>query len=117
MNAGSFHVHFLDLSAYLGLAAVGLATINLGLGLLIAARYSPRQNWPHRRINLFQFHDRTGWALLGCSCLHPLLLLWVKRSRFGWQDLVYPVHSPGQPLYNTIGALALAGLLFVIVTS
>jgi hypothetical protein len=31
----------LDLCAYLGLAGVGMATLNMVLGLLIALRYSP----------------------------------------------------------------------------
>jgi hypothetical protein len=31
----------LDLSAYIGLAAVGAITLNLFLGLLMAFRYSP----------------------------------------------------------------------------
>ena len=36
----------LDLCAYLGLAAVGTATANMVLGLLIALRYSPVRLWP-----------------------------------------------------------------------
>jgi DMSO/TMAO reductase YedYZ heme-binding membrane subunit len=32
-------------------------------------------------------------------------------------DLVYPVHSPSQPLENTIGAIAIYLLAFVVVTS
>ncbi len=110
-------VRILDLSAYAGLAAVGLATVNLGLGTLIAARYSPLQNWPRRRINLFDWHHRSGWVLLGLCVLHPALLLWVKQPRFGWRQLLFPPHSPGQPLYNTIGALALYILALVFITS
>ncbi len=57
----------LDLSAYVGLVAVGAVTLNMLLGLLMA--------------------------------------------------FVYPVHSPSQPLDNTIGAIALYLLAFVAVTS
>jgi DMSO/TMAO reductase YedYZ heme-binding membrane subunit len=32
-------------------------------------------------------------------------------------DIVYPVHSPSQPLDNTIGAIALHLIFFVVVTS
>jgi hypothetical protein len=47
----------LDLCAYLGLAAVGTATANMVLGLLIALRYSPVRLWPHRRLNIFRLHN------------------------------------------------------------
>ena len=110
-------MRILDLSAYAGLAAVGLAAVNLGLGTCIAARYSPLQNWPRRRFNIFYWHDRSGWALLGLCILHPALLLWVRQPRFGWRQLLFPPHSPGQPLYNTIGALSLYLLALVFLTS
>ena len=45
----------LDLSAYVGLIAVGVVTLNLLLGMLMAFRYSPHRSWPHRRC-------RTAWA-------------------------------------------------------
>jgi hypothetical protein len=50
----------LDACAYLGLAAVGAATVNMLLGLLIALRYSPLRLWPHRHINIFRLHNWTA---------------------------------------------------------
>ena len=47
----------LDLSAYVGLLAVG-ATLNMLLGLLMAYRYSPHRSWPHRRFNYFRLHKQ-----------------------------------------------------------
>jgi len=107
----------LDLSAYVGLAAVGAITLNMLLGLLVAFRYSPYRSWPHHRFNYFRFHDWTGYIALAVSILHPLILLFNKNPRFLVLDLVYPVHSPAQPLDNTIGAIALYLLAFVVVTS
>src|SRR6266576_6347634 len=107
----------LDLSAYVGLAAVGAITLNMLLGLLMAFRYSPHRSWPHHRFNYFRFHNWTGYAALALSILHPAILLLNENPRFLIFDLVYPVRSPAQPLDNTIGAIAVYLLAFVVVTS
>ena len=107
----------LDLSAYAGLAAVGAITVNMLLGLIMAFRYSPHRSWPHRRFNYFRFHNWTGYIALTVSIVHPVILLFNKTPRFRILDLVYPVHSPAQPLDNTIGAIALYLLAFVVITS
>src|SRR4029077_16572307 len=107
----------LDLSAYVGLLAVGAITLNMLLGLLMAFRYSPYRFWPHHRFNYFRFHNWTGYIALAAAILHPAILLFNKNPRFRFLDLVYPVHSPSQPLDNTIGAIALYLLALVVVTS
>jgi methionine sulfoxide reductase heme-binding subunit len=107
----------LDLSAYVGLFAVGAITLNMLLGLLMAFRYSPHRSWPHHRFNYFRFHNWTGYVALVAAVLHPAILLFNKNPRFRFLDLVYPVHSPSQPLDNTIGAIALYLLALVVVTS
>jgi len=107
----------LDLSAYVGLAAVGAITLNMFLGMLMAFRYSPRRSWPHRRFNYFRIHNWTGYIALSVSILHPVILLFNKDPRFRILDIVYPVHSPQQPLDNSIGAIALYLLAFIVVTS
>jgi predicted ferric reductase len=107
----------LDLSAYAGLVAVGAITVNMLLGLLMALRYSPQRSWPHRRFNYFRIHNWTGYVALAVAILHPAILLFNKNPRFRVLDLVYPVHSPSQPLDNTIGAVALYLLAFVALTS
>jgi predicted ferric reductase len=106
-----------DLSAYAGLAAVGLATINLVIGLLMATRYSPVKYWPHRRINLFFLHRLTAYTTIAMTLLHPLILLWVRRVHFRVLDLLVPLWSPLQPFQNTFGALAVYLLLIVVATS
>ena len=107
----------LDLSAYVGLAAVGVVTLNLFLGMLMAFRYSPHRSWPHRRFNYFRLHNWSGYIALSVSLLHPAILLLNKEPRFRKLDLIYPIHSPSQPLENTIGAIAFYLLAFVVVTS
>jgi predicted ferric reductase len=107
----------LDLSAYLGLTAVAAITINVLLGVMMAFRYSPVRNWPHRRFNYFRLHNWTGYIALVVTILHPLVLLLNKSPEFRILDLVYPVHSPQQPLENTIGAVALYVVGIMVVTS
>jgi predicted ferric reductase len=107
----------LDLSAYVGLAAVGAITLNMFLGMLMAFRYSPHRSWPHHRFNYFRIHNLTGYLALAVSALHPAILLFSKDPRFRIVDIVYPVHSPQQPLDNSVGAIALYLLAFVVVTS
>ena len=107
----------LDVCAYLGLAAVGMATVNMVLGLLIALRYSPVRLWPHRRINIFRLHEWTAYLVFLLILLHPAVLLLRGSTHFGWIDVLLPIQSPVQPMLNTAGAAGLYGLLIVIVTS
>ena len=111
------NITVLDLSAYLGLTAVGAITINMLLGVMMAFRYSPVRNWPHHRFNYFRLHNWTGYIALVVTLLHPLPLLLNKSPKFRVLDIVYPVHSPQQPLENTIGAIALYTVALMVVTS
>jgi sulfoxide reductase heme-binding subunit YedZ len=107
----------LDLSSYVGLLAVAAVTLNMLLGIMMAFRYSPVRSWPHRRFNYFRLHNCLGYIALAASILHPAVLLLNKKPAFRIRDLLYPVHSPSQPLENTVGAVALYLLAFVVITS
>jgi predicted ferric reductase len=111
------NITVLDLSAYLGLTAVGAITINMLLGVMMAFRYSPVRNWPHHRFNYFRLHNWTGYIALVVAILHPLALLLNKSPKFRVLDLIYPVASPQQPLENTIGAIAFYMVAIMVVTS
>ena len=107
----------IDLASYAGLTAMTLLTINLLIGLLMAVKYNPVRQWPHRRISTFQLHNWTAYAALTVACLHPVILLFSSKVHFRPLDLVYPLNSPKQPTINTLGAIALYLLIFVVVTS
>ncbi len=107
----------IDLSSYLGLAALLLLTGNILLGLLISVRYSPVKNWPHRKIKIFAIHNWTGYTGLCVATLHPVVLLFSRTAGFRWTDILWPLHSPTQPLINSLGAAALYCLALVVVTS
>ena len=106
-----------ELSSDVGLVAMSLLTLNILLGLLLSTRYNPLKQWPHRRINIFKFHNWTGYIALVISILHPVLVLFSKTAHFRWIDILFPIHSPSQPTENTIGAVALYLLFVVVATS
>ena len=110
-------ITLLDLCAYLGLIAVGAVTLNMLLGTLMVFRYSPKRSWPHRRFNYFRLHNWTGYLALFFATVHPIVLLFNKSPHFRLLDLFYPVHSPQQPLENTLGAIALYIVAILVVTS
>ena len=110
-------ITLLDLSAYIGLTAVAVITLNLLLGVMMAFRYSPVRNWPHHRFNYFRLHNWTGYIALAVTLLHPLPLLLNKSPKFRVLDILYPIHSPQQPLENTIGAIALFTIALIVITS
>jgi predicted ferric reductase len=112
-----FGISLLDLCSYLGLGAVGAASVNLLLGMLMSLRYSPVRHWPHRHINVFALHQWTAYIAVALTLTHPLVLLFVTSPHFRVYDIVWPVSSPLQPLVNLTGAVALYLLVLVFVSS
>jgi predicted ferric reductase len=112
-----FGLTMLDVSSYLGLAAVGAFAVNFLLGMLIALRYSPKRLWPHRGINIFALHTWTGYTALALTFTHPAALLLARSVRFRLIDVLVPLASPVQPTVNSLGAIAAYLVLMVVVTS
>jgi sulfoxide reductase heme-binding subunit YedZ len=106
-----------ELSNDAGLVAMVLLTVNILLGLLLSARYNTLRSWPHRRLPVFDIHNWTAYIALGLVALHPLLLLFSATAHFRLLDVLFPVKSPHQTLFNNLGAAAFYCILFVVVTS
>ncbi len=107
----------IELSNYAGLGAIGLLTLNILIGLLLATKYNPVRRWPRRRIDTVLIHNYTGYAALVLVLVHPALLLLPNRVDFHVIDLFYPMNAPKQPWINSTGALAAYLLLVVVATS
>jgi DMSO/TMAO reductase YedYZ heme-binding membrane subunit len=108
----------IDLACYAGLLAMSMLTVNILFGLLLSTRYNPVKQWPHRKIPIFAIHNWNGYLALCVAIVHPLLLSFAdEKVRFTLYDILYPIHSPVQPFYNTLGAIALYLLIFVVVTT
>lgn len=108
-----------DVSAVVGLTAVVLLTLNILMGLLVSTNYNPARQWPHRKLPwpLFRIHNWNGYLALGVATLHPLILLLSHTAKFRFVDIVFPVNSPQQTLYNNLGAITFYLFAFVVVTS
>ncbi len=109
----------IDLASFAGLTAMVLLTVNLLLGLLVATNYNFEREWPHRKlpVPLFRIHNWTAYAAISVAILHPSLLLFVAQPKFYLRDIVFPLWSEGQTLYNCLGAVTLYSFLLVVVTS
>ena len=107
----------IELSNYAGLGAIGLLTLNILIGLLLATKYNPVRRWPHHRINTVRLHNYTGYVALVLALVHPAFLLLPNRVEFHLIDVLYPVHAPKQPWINTAGAAAVYLLILVVSTS
>ena len=115
-----FDISAIDISAVTGLTAMVLLTLNILMGLLVSTNYSPARHWPHRKLPapLFRIHNWTGYAALSVAALHPTILLFAgTKPKFGIGDLLLPLHSPYQTLYNNLGAMAFYSFALVAVTS
>jgi len=113
-------VSLIDVSAVIALIAMCLVSLNFLIGLLIAVRYDPRRRWPRisRPWPLFRIHKWTGYSALCVAAAHPTLLLFAgTQPKFSLGDLLLPIHSPYQRLYNILGVLGFYCFLVVIVTS
>lgn len=112
-----FGISFIDVSAYVGLAAAGVMTVNLFVGLLLSVQYSPSANWPRRRIPLFAIHKWSGYGALFLSLLHPMWLPLAKAANFTVLAIFYPFITTEQPILTSLGAVAAYTLVFVVVTA
>jgi sulfoxide reductase heme-binding subunit YedZ len=108
-----------DVSAVVGLTAMVLLTLNILMGLLVSTNYNPARQWPHRKLPwpLFRIHNWTGYIAMAVAVLHPVILLFSRTAKFRVLDVLFPVSSPGQTLYNNLGALTFYSFAFVVCTS
>lgn len=106
-----------DVSGTIALVAVGLLTLNLLLGLLLAVGYNPRRRWPRRAFKLFTLHNWTAYVAFTAVVMHAGALLFSKDPPFRLYDVLVPIESPVQPFSNNLGALAFYLVAIVVFTS
>ena len=109
----------IDVSSFAGLTAMCLLTLNLLLGLLVKTNYNPAVQWPRRKLPwpLFKIHNWTAYIAIAVVILHPVILLFSATAGFKPGDILWPIHSPHQTLYNSLGALTFYTFALVVVTS
>ena len=108
----------IDVSSVVGLTALGIFTTQILLGLLLSVGYNPIRQFPRLRwAKLFTFHNWLGYIGLAVACTQPLILLASADAGFRLFDILVPIWSPTQPIPNTLGAIGLYLIAFVILTS
>jgi methionine sulfoxide reductase heme-binding subunit len=109
-----------DLSSTVGLIAMALFTLNILMGLLISVNYNPQTWWPHRKLPFpfWKLHNWNAYLAICVAMLHPAILLFAgPKERFRLRDILLPLDSPHQTLYNCLGAITFYLFSFVVVTS
>lgn len=96
-----------------------LFTLNILMGLLVSVNYNSVKQWPHRKlpVPLYKIHNWNAYLALSVAALHPIILLFSKTAHFAIGDVLLPLSSPGQRLYNILGALTFYSFTLVVVTS
>jgi len=113
---------WLNISSLLGLAATGVLTFNLLLGMLLGTQYQTNKTWKKlpeilRRINIRTLHNYTAYVALAIAFLHPVVLLLDKTLDISVSDLLLPVNYRHQPFYMTLGSISFYALLIIVITS
>ena len=108
-----------DISGVTGLAAMVLFTMNILMGLLVSVNYNSAKQWPRRKlpVPLYRLHNWNAYVALSVAVVHPSILLFSPAVHFGVLDLMWPLNSPGQTLYNILGAVTFYAFTLVVVTS
>ena len=113
---------FLQLSAYMGLVATGLLTLNILLGMMISTAYKKHVYWlqlPDRikQINIYNLHNWTAYVALLLVLLHPTLLLFAPEAKFKFIDIIFPINAPNQKLFVAMGTLSMFAIITVLITT
>ena len=113
---------FLQLSAYMGLVATGLLTLNILLGMMLSTAYKKHIYWlqlPDRikQINIYNLHNWTAYVALLLVLLHPTLLLFAPEAKFKFIDIIFPINAPNQKLFVAMGTMSMFAIITAIITT
>ena len=113
---------FLQLSAYMGLVATGLLTLNILLGMMLGTAYKKHSYWTRlpntiKKINVYNLHNWTAYIALLLVLLHPTLLLFDPATKFKFIDIIFPINAPHQKLFVAFGTLSMFAIITVLITT
>ena len=113
---------FLQLSAYMGLVATGLLTLNILLGMMLSTAYKKHVYWIQlpdhiKRINIYNVHNWIAYIALLLALLHPTLLLLAPATKFKFIDVIFPINAPHQKLFVAMGTLSMFAIITVLITT
>ena len=113
---------FLQVSAYIGLVATGLLTLNILLGMMLGTAYKKHSYWKPlpaciKQINVYNLHNWTAYIALLLVLLHPMLLLFDPATKFKFIDIIFPINAPHQKLFVAFGTLSMFAIITVLITT
>ena len=89
------------------------------MGMLVSVNYNTATQWPRRKLPVPLYRIHNWKAILRClwrRCTPPYCRP-PGTAHFKLFDVLWPLGSPGQRLYNILGALTFYGFALVVVTS
>src|SRR6476469_6645475 len=112
----------LDISAFLGITATFVLTLNYLFGMMLGTAYKRSVYWKKlpqqiKKISIYKWHNRTAYIAIVLVMAHPLFLLLDNTTKFRLIDIFFPVAAPTQRLIVAMGTLAMFSFLLVIITS
>ena len=112
----------IELSGIIGMAAVGILTLNFVMGMMLSTAYKKSWYWKalpekFKKANITELHNYTAYVALGLVLLHILIIPLDPASEFNFSDLIFPLNAPHQPNIVLIGAIALIALFIAVLTS
>ena len=113
---------FLQASAYTGLAATAVLTVNFLLGMMVSTNYRRIRLWQKaprfvRSLNLVDIHNWTAYVALLLAVVHPVLLLFAPATKFKLLDIIFPINAPTQKLFVALGTVSLFAIIVIVVTT
>src|SRR6476620_3516550 len=111
-----------QISSVLGLVGLCVLTFNFLLGLLLSTAYRRSPLWKRlpgfiQSLDLLDIHNWTAYVALALVLAHPLLLPFDKDTHFQAAHVFLPWNAPTQPIWVSMGVLALYAVIVVIVTT
>lgn len=112
----------IELSGIIGMAAIGILTLNFIMGMMLSTAYKKSWYWTalpekFKKVNMNELHNNTAYVALGLVLLHMLIIPLDPASGFKFIDLLLPINAPHQPNIVLIGSIAFIALLIAIITS
>jgi DMSO/TMAO reductase YedYZ heme-binding membrane subunit len=115
-------ISFLDISSSLGLIAMLLLTINIGLGMLLSTGYKKHAFWKKlpkqiQQISVKDIHNWSAYLALVLIGFHVSLLIGDRSSKFTFTTIFWPAHAPHQKTGVIFGTISLYAILIVLITT
>ncbi len=112
----------IELSGIIGMAAVGILTLNFVMGMMLSTAYKRSWYWKAlpekiKKANITELHNYTAYIALGLVVIHAIIIPLDPASGFKFIDLFMPLNARHQPNIVLIGAIAFIALFIAVLTS